>query len=101
MCGPKYCSMNITQEIRQYAQQNAALAAAVAEVELGGAKAVIDGEEVADPQASGCLVASGCGQLQHCPCHLSNIISVYAVHSSPLRTMCRTLTKYQQGKAAT
>ena len=28
MCGPKFCSMNITQEIREYAAQEAALAEA-------------------------------------------------------------------------
>jgi hypothetical protein len=68
MCGPKYCSMNITQEIRQYAQQNAALAAAMAEVEMGnGAKAevVIDGEEAAaDPQASESGGSGGSGSKQ-------------------------------------
>ena len=35
MCGPKFCSMNISQEVRQYAkEQEAAAAAAAALVEI-------------------------------------------------------------------
>ena len=36
MCGPKFCSMNISQEVRQYAkeQEAAAAAATLEEIEL-------------------------------------------------------------------
>ncbi len=33
MCGPKYCSMNISHEIREYANANAELAQAIAQIE--------------------------------------------------------------------
>ena len=44
MCGPKFCSMNITQELRQYAQQQQqAAAASGGQAEKAGAAELVEG----------------------------------------------------------